>query len=37
MFLFMVTALITIPFIKESAAARGGVNTVALEGNLGSF
>ena len=30
-----VTALITIPAIKESAAARGGVSAVALEGDLG--
>ena len=35
MSLFTVTTLVTIPFIKESAAVRGGVSIVALKGNLG--
>ena len=35
--LSIVTTLVTIPSVKESAAARGGVNMVALEGDLGSF
>ena len=30
-----VTTLVTIPSVKESAAARGGVGVVALEGDLG--
>ena len=35
--LSIVTTLVTIPFVKESAVARGGVSIVALKGDLGSF
>ena len=35
MSLSAVITLVTIPFVKESAAARGGVGTVALKGDLG--
>ena len=36
MSLSVVTILVTIPSIKESAVARGGVGAVVLEGDLGS-
>ena len=36
MSLSIVTTLVTIPFIKESTVARGGVGTVVLKGDLGS-
>ena len=35
MSLSIVTTLVTIPSVKESAAARGGVGGVALDGELG--
>ena len=36
MSLSVVITLVTIPSVKESAAARGGVSMVALKGDLGS-
>ena len=36
MSLSIVTALVTILSVKESAAARGGVSVVVLEGDLSS-